>query len=308
MTNDSFHDTEEKEPDYDILDEDNLFPEDDESDDLEPKSKKTTPIPKSSTKKINVSEILRKIILVVAILVFCYSAGMLIKIFLEYKQGVDNYNHIRERVLDTEQTTAFQFADEEIEIPFVYNHQELLSINPEGIGYIYIPSIDIRLPLVQGTDNDYYLEHTFDGTENNSGCLFEDYRITGGLSAGNVIIYGHNLKNNSMFAPLLKYQDEAFYFSDNNDTFLIYTEDKLKQYRIFSVYVSDSISDTYSFNFGSQAALQKYANTMKAKSIYDTGVDVDNISQVITLSTCTNDTTRRVIVQGAYVSEAPLNN
>ena len=103
--------------------------------------------------------ILRRIILIAAICVFCYSAFMLFQIFWEYKKGND---------------TSVTLDDEEVEIPFVYDHKQLLSINSEGLGYLYIPSIDVRLPMVQSTDNDFYLTHTFNKTANKNGCLFDE--------------------------------------------------------------------------------------------------------------------------------------
>lgn len=250
--------------------------------------------------------ILRRIILIAAILVFCYSAAMLFQIFWEYKQGNDIYDNIENQVLDTDTPTSVTLDEAEVEVPFVYDHKQLLSINAEGIGYLYIPSIDLRLPMVQSTDNDFYLDHTFNQSANKNGCLFEDYRITGGLSATNIIIYGHNMRNGSMFGKLSRYDSESFYYAEGNDTLFIYTENKMIQYRIFSAYVSEPISDTYTFNFSTTASLQDYAKSMKSLSLYDTGVNVDDVSQVITLSTCTNDGSKRFIVQGAYVGEALL--
>jgi len=250
--------------------------------------------------------ILRRIILIAAICVFCYSAFMLFQIFWEYKKGNDIYDTIQNQVLDTDTPTSVTLDDEEVEIPFVYDHKQLLSINSEGLGYLYIPSIDVRLPMVQSTDNDFYLTHTFNKTANKNGCLFEDYRITGGLSATNVIIYGHNMHNGSMFGKLSRYDDESFYYTEGHDMFYIYTENKIMQYRIFSAYISEPISDTYTFNFSTLSGLQDYARSMKALSIYNTGVSVDDVSQVVTLSTCTSDGSKRFIVQGAYVGEALL--
>jgi sortase B len=162
--------------------------------------------------------------------------------------------------------------------------------------------------MVQSEDNEFYLTHTFDKTTNSSGCLFEDYRITGGLSASNVIIYGHNMKNGSMFGLLSRYNSEDFYFTEGHDTFLIYTENVVRQYRIFSAYICDPLSDTYTFNFSSLSGLAAYAQKMKALSMYDTGVSVDDPSQIVTLSTCTSDGSRRFIIQGVFVAEAALEN
>lgn len=250
------------------------------------------------------------IILVIAIVVFCYSSFMLIKIFLEYKQGDDIYNNIEQQVLNTESTSSVTIEeDEDVEVPFIYDHNELLAINTEGVGYLYIPSIDLRLPIVQSTDNEFYLSHTFDKSYNKNGCLFEDCRITGGLAATNIIIYGHNMRNGSMFGQLHKYESESFYMAEGHDSLFIYTKNKIMQYRIFSAYITDSVSDTYSYNFSTKELLQEYADNMKALSIYDTGVNIEGISQVVTLSTCVSYApggSQRFIVHAAYIGEALL--
>ena len=80
----------------------------------------------------------------------------------------------------------------------------------------------------------------------------------------------------------------------------------IKEYKIFSCYISEAISDTYTFNFPTLESMRDYAVNMKAKSMYDTGVDVSTATQVITLSTCTNDGEQRFIVHGMYVGEASL--
>jgi sortase B len=182
----------------------------------------------------------------------------------------------------------------------------MLDINSEGVGYMYIPSIDLRLPIAQGTDNDYYLTHTFNKTPNKAGSLFVDSRIIGGLSASHVIIYGHNMKNGSMFAKLASYLDASFFNTTGNDVFYIYTENKLLEYKIFSCYTADAISDTYLFDF-TPAELLKYAADVKQYSDYDTGVDISSIKQVVTLSTCTSDGAKRIVVQGTFIGESTLN-
>lgn len=262
-------------------------------------------------KKHNKSNLIRRVVLVIAAVVFIYAAYNLINIFLEYRKGDEIYNAIENNVLeDGTQRPVIIDADgneQVVEIPFTYNHESLLSINPEGIGYLYIPSINVRLPMVQGTDNDFYLTRTFDRSYNANGCLFEDYRITGGLSSSHVIIYGHNMNNGAMFGNLAQYKSQAFWSNGSNDRFYIYTENKIMEYRIFSAYTCEPISDTYTFNFATLDGMRNYANRMKAQSDYETGVNVDSATQVVTFSTCTNDSEQRFIVHGVYVGEASLN-
>lgn len=291
LKDDGFIDSDDNFPDEDYIDEDDA----DAVFDRNEKAKKR-------------SDIIRRIILVISVGVFIFATYNLINIFLAYHKADVIYDNIQQDVLDEDSHTKVVIGEDEqeVEIPFTYNHQALLNINSQGIGYIYIPSIDCRLPMVQGDDNDYYLTHTFNKEYSANGCLFEDYRINGGLSASQIIIYGHNMRNGAMFGKLKNYQDYSFWNNSGNDVLYIYTGNVIKEYKIFSCYISEAISDTYTFNFPTLESMRDYAVNMKAKSMYDTGVDVSTATQVITLSTCTNDGEQRFIVHGMYVGEASL--
>lgn len=291
LKDDGFIDSDDNFPDDDYIDEDDA----DAVFDRNEKAKKRC-------------DIIRRIILVISVGVFIFAAYNLINIFFAYHKADVIYDNIQQDVLDEDSHTKVVIGEDEqeVEIPFTYNHQALLNINSQGIGYIYIPSIDCRLPMVQGDDNDYYLTHTFNKEYSANGCLFEDYRINGGLSASQIIIYGHNMRNGAMFGKLKNYQDYSFWNNSSNDVLYIYTGNVIKEYKIFSCYISEAISDTYTFNFPTLESMRDYAVNMKAKSMYDTGVDVSTATQVITLSTCTNDGEQRFIVHGMYVGEASL--
>ena len=291
LKDDGFIDSDDNSPDEDYIDEDDA----DAVFDRNEKAKKR-------------SDIIRRIILVISVGVFIFAAYNLINIFLAYHKADVIYDNIQQDVLDEDSHTKVVIGEDEqeVEIPFTYNHQALLNINSQGIGYIYIPSIDCRLPMIQGDDNDYYLTHTFNKEYSANGCLFEDYRINGGLSSSQIIIYGHNMRNGAMFGKLKNYQDYSFWNNSGNDVLYIYTGNVIKEYKIFSCYISEAISDTYTFNFPTLESMRDYAVNMKAKSMYDTGVDVSTATQVITLSTCTNDGEERFIVHGMYVGEASL--
>ena len=286
-----------------VDDEDDFWDEDDQDDDRYDEG--------TDNKKSKGIDIIRYFILVAAAITFIVAVYMLADIFMEYKKGVDIYESIGESVLvPVEKATGGESKDsnreEDEALPFVYDHEALLAINPEGQGYLYIPSIDLRLPIVQGTDNEYYLNHTFNKVYNGAGALFIDSRIENGISGSNVIIYGHNMKNGSMFAGLTNYKNESFYNQSGNDVFYIYTGDKVREYRIFSAFENDPHGYVYTCNFKTPQQLQEYAGTVKSYSLYDTKVDVSQASQVVTFSTCTSDGERRIVVQGIYVGERAL--
>lgn len=255
-------------------------------------------------KKRAKSSLIRKVILIIAVMVFCYSAYMLTGIFLEYKKGTDAYKEIDNSVINEDSTISVDFGEQEIEIPFTYDHDMLTSINSDAVGYLYLPAIDIRLPFVQTTDNDYYLYRTFNKTDNKAGCLFADCRSIGGANAKNLVIHGHNMKNGSMFGKLQRYKSSGFTMSSNNNYIYVYTGKVIKRYQIFSVHISEPVSDTYTFNFSSDEDLLSYAEKMKSLSLFDTNVDISGVSQVLTLSTCTNSGDQRVVVHASYMDEA----
>lgn len=293
------------EKDFDMIDEDDELIsnstsyEEDEADEVFD----------AKEKKRKRSNLISRIILIVSACVFIFAAYNLISILLEYKKGNDIYDNIEENVIEEKPVTIVIGEDnQEVEVPFVYDHESLLEINSDGLGFLYIPSIDVRLPIAQTTDNDFYLHHTFDKTWNDNGCLFVDYRIREGLSANHIMIYGHNMNSGAMFGKLSRYKSESWYRSEGYDRFYIYTGDVIREYKVFTVYVSEPISDTYTFNFSSIDALRDYAARMKNKSIFDTGVDVSNTTQVVSFSTCTNNSKDRLIVSGTFVGEAKINN
>ena len=84
-------------------------------------------------------------------------------------------------------------------------------------------------------------------------------RIKDGLNASHVIIYGHNMGSGAMFGTLARYKNSGFYQTEGNDVFYIYTEDVIREYKIFTVYITDPISDTFTFNFSNLSGLREYA-------------------------------------------------
>lgn len=247
--------------------------------------------------------------MIICACVFVFAAFKLVSILLEYKKGNDIYDNIEGNILEDKPVNITIGDDnQDVTVPFVYNHQALLNINPDGLGFLYVPSVDIRLPIAQTTDNDFYLTHTFDKTYNGNGCLFVDYRITNKLKANHVLIYGHNMNSGAMFGSLSRYETPSFYQTEGNDVFYIYTEDVIRKYKIFTVYITDPISDTFTFNFSNLAGLREYAKNVQAQSLYNTGVDITNTTQIVTFSTCTNNSKQRLIVSGTYVGESKLDD
>ena len=134
----------------------------------------------------------------------CFSGYQVLRILHEYRAGADAYSKL-------EQFAPLPPAPEEAEEtpaepawPEV-DFAALAAVNPDVTAWLYGPDTGISYPVVQGTDNDYYLDHLFDGTANGAGCLFVDASCRPDFSGRNTVIYGHRMKNGTMFAACLLY-------------------------------------------------------------------------------------------------------
>ena len=249
-------------------------------------------------KKKGGSNIVSNIILVIAIVVFAVSAYKLYGIFSEYNKGDKEYQKIQDLVINTEK------KDDTKEEAFSVDFEKLLEMNSDVVGWIRFdePS-EINYPVVQGRDNEEYLKRTFEANTNKLGTLFVDVNNPGDFSGRNTFIYGHNMKNGSMFAQLLKYKDDSFY--KEHPYFYIYTPDgKVRTYEIFFSFVVKDTSDSYIMDYADDAAFQTYIDYIKQQSAYPTSAEVTTASKIVSLSTCTNvRDDERFLVHGVMIKE-----
>ena len=171
----------------------------------------------------------RKIILVLCIVVFGIAAMNLVEIGKEYYDGQKEYEELKEYTEEEpngQQDDPAESKAEEKTIDFA----ELRKINEDIVAWIQIPGIDVDYPVVQGEDNEYYLYHTFRKEANKAGSIFLDYRNRADFTEQRVIIYGHNMKDGSMFSSLKKYQDSVL--REESGTVYLYLPEKTLQLEI----------------------------------------------------------------------------
>lgn len=263
---------------------------------------------------------IRSILLVFFIGVLAFSVWQLWVMFNEYQEGIDSYISLEQYVSFTapedssansippttspaEDTTAITEAPDISAWPQV-DFAQLSEINSDIVGWICIEGTNINYPVVQGADNNHYLKRLFDGTYNSSGCIFLDYRCTPDFTDQHSIIYGHHMKDKSMFSGLMNYKDQAFY--DEHSIALLVTPTAYYKIQFFSGYVSDTWSDAWDLNFSEYEYLS-WLNDIQRKSCFETDYIPTTEDRIVTLSTCTYEFDTAKFVLHGYISEVIEN-
>lgn len=248
--------------------------------------------------------VISTIVLIIAVIVFCVSAYKLFTIYYGYHKGDKEYDHLADIGIRAE-TDQGENADTMDGAPkYTVDFDELWKVNKDIIAWIRFdePSI-INYPVVQGKDNKEYLDKTISGYANTYGAIFLNVYNNKNFSDKNSIIYGHHMNSKSMFGKLEEYQEKSFY--DKYPYFYIYTPDgKEMKYRIFAAGEVTDISDAYMTAFRDTEEFRGFVRFGKEHSYYDTGIEVPDDAQVITLSTCTKaNNEERLVVQGYKTEE-----
>ncbi|MDD3866199.1 MAG: class B sortase [Eubacteriales bacterium] len=163
--------------------------------------------------------------------------------------------------------------------------RELLEINDDVIGWIIIPGTMIDYPVVQGDDNKWYLDHDLYGEEDKAGTVFMDYRMTLDGKDRHQILYGHHLRQGTMFTDLMKYKNADFF--QKNRRIILDRLDGREVWEIFSVYVTSVDFYYIETRFSDDQAWLDFIKTIQDRSMHDTSVELSAGDQVLTLSTCT---------------------
>ncbi len=219
------------------------------------------------------------IVLLPVLGVFIFSLVKIGMPMLEYYQGEQEY----EKLQDYVSFSQTEEASKEAGMPVDFD--ALKGVNPDTIGWIRLDSMEISYPIVQGEDNDYYLKHTFQKEENPCGSIFVEIENAPDFSDENTFVYGHNMKNKSMFAKLNWFQEEDTY--RDSPGFLIYTPEGVLRYEIYSCHVAKLGSEAFHYQFEEAGEYAEWQAKMKADSLYDTKVTPEPSQKTVTLMTCT---------------------
>ena len=210
------------------------------------------------------------IIFLLALVIFIYAIVRLGMIFWEYAKGQNTYDKLNKFTSSTDVGKGGELPEN-----FSVDFEALKKINPDIVGWIRFEKEEIKC-----------------------GSIFMEAENASDFSDDNTFIYGHNMKDKSMFAKLNQFKDEQIY--KENPEFLIYTEDAIYRYSIFSCYVADISWDSFNYQFATEDAYGEWLQTVKNRSIYDTGVTPQKDQKTVTLMTCTpSGENYRFLVHGA---------
>lgn len=192
-----------------------------------------------------------------------------------------------------------EIADRET-APIEVDFRALREVCGDVEGWIYCEGTPINYPVVQGEDNDYYLRRSYEGTKMTAGSIFVDAGNRRGFADSNTVIYGHHMKNGSMFACLEDWEEQGFY--EEHPVMWLLTPEQDYKIVLFSGYTTAADSDTYQIFQGPGRELEEYLEACADQSDFQSDVELDGDARYVVLSTCAYSfTNARHVLHGMLV-------
>lgn len=277
---------------------------------------------KNALKQLNLNLLRFCMVLVVFVCVGFVSAERFI--FEKDKQQIEKidltkYEEIIEEIPNEEVVNEEEFVHEEVVSqegiqeeniyvdPYYHSYtqafSELKKINSDTIGWLKVNNTNVNYPVVKTTNNEYYLNHAFDGSSNNFGWIYADYRSDFKQLNQNTIIYGHNvIGTDLLFSTLTKTIEPSWYNNNDNMVITFNTEQGNMKWQIFSIYLVPVTNDYLITNFNSSESFLTFVQKLKDRSVKDFGVEVKGNDKILTLSTCYRDSNNRVVIHAKRIS------
>ena len=240
--------------------------------------------------KLNIKNVIVLLLMFVFICMIVYSS-------IKIVHYIYNTNNTHELVEQLDEYIEISKEDEDdIKIDF----DKLRVANPDTVGWIRVNNTNISFPVVKGTNNDYYLRHNFLKRYSESGWIFANYLNKFDGTDDNIVIFGHAMKNKTMFGELNKVMDEEWLKDESNKKIQFITDEGVQVYKIFSIYKIQS-EDYYITTHFTKEDYDTFINTIMDRSIYNFNEDKKDITKVLTLSTCYDNHNNRLVVHAYKV-------
>lgn len=224
------------------------------------------------------------IIMLILILIIIFSGMKIINWIYE--------NNANKKIMSDISNYVAIEANKEYSIDFGSLKQK----NPDTIAWLKVNGTEIEYPVVKTTNNDYYLTHSFDKSYNSSGWAFMDYKNRCDGTDKNMVVYGHNRHDGSIFGTLQNVLTEEWQNNPENFKIPFITENEKAEYHVFSVYEIEKENYYITTNFINDGEFQNFLDKIKTRSQIDFGIEVTANDNILTLSTCANDSRYRVVL------------
>lgn len=206
-------------------------------------------------------------------------------------------------VVEEEDPYSKEPLDESLRFLLEMDLEELRQTNADVLGWIHIPDTQLSYPLLQAEDNQTYLNKTWDGVNNSAGSIFLECKSQPDFSDFNTLVYGHRMKNGSMFGSLRNYNKQE-YLAEHPYVYIT-TDDRVLRYEIFSAYEASVVSDTYRLYVEDEETKQAALEHFVSSSVLDSEQVPTTEDHILTLSTCTGTGTyhSRWVVQAMLLDQ-----
>lgn len=232
------------------------------------------------------------------------SAGLGMTLY-KYRQADKLYDDLRTRCV-ARLPGGTQQPEQSEEAPIIVDFDALLQENSDIVGWLYCEDTPIDYPVVQSDDNDYYLRRDLNGNYLSAGTLFVDYRCSAVGTGQNHIIYGHNMKNRTMFGTMSNYKEQSYY--DDHPVLYYLTPGGNYKIELFAGLITESDSEVYTPQFGSSEEFEVFLRNIKEKSTFSSDITVRGDDNIVTLSTCSYEfNNARYVVFGKLTGLSAAN-
>ncbi|MDR0979068.1 MAG: class B sortase [Lachnospiraceae bacterium] len=269
--------------------------------------------------KISKNKIIYNAIIALCVGVILYNSYILLSWYIDKNKNQEEIKEIAEitkvqEVEDTENIILINPPDEKVEsnndywnyikMPLIdANVQELKTINSDTVGFVSVRGTNINYPVVQASDNNYYLTRSFKKAKNRAGWIFMDYRNNSSSLNKNTIIYGHNMIDGTMFGTLKNILKSDWITNKDNYIINLSTENQNTMWQVFSVYVTTELEYYIKTEFESSEKYEEWLREMLRRSEYNFNATVNANDKVLTLSTCygASSDNKRVVMQAKLI-------
>ena len=236
---------------------------------------------------------------IISIIIIIMCILKIIDWFLENKRNNDMINNL----ISNSSMREIEVEDRQIHV-LETNLDDLISQNEDTVGWITVPNTRINYPVVHYKNNDFYLNHSFDKTYNAAGWIFANYMNKFDGTDKNISIFGHNRRDGSMFCTLKDTIKPDWYNNEENYYITFAKKDKIEIYKVFSNYQIVSESYYLANEFRNLEEYKDFLENIKSRSVHDYDTIVTENDQILTLSTCANDNTYRVVLHAVKINNS----